>query len=125
MDCIFICVFNNEMCIKLLYLLLESIFIYGNLDDDVDILIYTSSHFRNIIMHSHLFNEKIKFEINDNYNDISSACKARLDIFSLSSVSNYNKILYLDIDILVKRDIRTIFDVATDDILYVLEEGKY
>ena len=124
MDCIFICVFNNEMCIKLLYLLLESIFIYGNLDKDIDILIYTSSHFRSIIMHSHLFNEKIKFEVNDNYNDIGSACKARLDIFSLSSVSNYNKILYLDIDILIKHDIRVIFDLIKDDILYVLEEGN-
>ena len=123
MNCIFVCVFNQEKYVDMFFLLLESIFIYGNLDDNTDILVYTSTQFMNIIKQSHLFNEKIKFEINDTYNNIDKSCKARLDLFNLSSITNYNKILYLDTDILVKDNINKVFDICKEDILYVLEEG--
>lgn len=125
MNCIFCCVFTQEKYIDMIYLLLESIFIYGNLSDNTDILIYTSTSFMNIIKKSHLFNDdKIKFEINDTYNNLEKACFSRLDLFNLSSIIKYNKILYLDTDILVKDDINKIFDVCKEDILYVLEEGE-
>jgi predicted O-methyltransferase YrrM len=124
MNCIFCCVFNQEKYVEMFYLLLESIFIYGNLDDNTHILIYTSTPFMNMIKNSHLFNsEKIRFEINDSYSDIDKACKARLDLFNLSCIKNYDKILYLDTDILVKDDVKKIFNVCEKDILYVLEEG--
>lgn len=124
-NCIFICVFNQKKYIDMFFLLLESIFIYGNLDLYTNILVYTSTPFMNIIKQSHLFSdEKIKFEINDTYNDIDKSCKARLDLFNLSSIKNYNKILYLDVDILVKDDIHKVFDVCIEDILYVLQEGE-
>jgi predicted O-methyltransferase YrrM len=106
------------------YLLLESIFIYGNLDNNTKILVYTSTPFMNMIKQSHLFNENIIFEINDTYNNIDKACKSRLNLFNLSSVVNYDKILYLDTDILVKDDINKVFDVCKDDKLYVLQEGE-
>ena len=124
MNCIFCCVFNQEKYIDMFYLLLESIFLYGKLNDNTDILVYTSTSFMNIIKKSNLFNnEKIKFEINDTYDTINKACKARLDLFKLDSIIKYNKILYLDIDILIKDDINKVFDVCKEDILYVLEEG--
>ena len=123
MNCIFFTVFTQEKYIDMAYLLLESIFIYGNLDNKTSILIYTSTPFMNIIKKSHLFNdEKIKFEINDTYYSIDSACKARLDLFNLSSISNYNKILYLDTDILIKNDINKVFDICKKDILYVCSQ---
>jgi len=107
------------------YLLLESILTYGNLDENTNILVYTSTEFMNTIKESNLFSDKkIFFEINDTYNDIDKACKSRLDLFDLQSVNNYNKILYLDTDIVIKDDINKIFDVCKDDILYVLEEGS-
>ena len=125
MNCIFICVFNQEKYVDMFFLLLESIFIYGNLDENTNILVYTSTTFMNIIKQSHLFNnEKIKFEINDTYDNIDKACKARLNLFNLSSITNYNKILYLDTDILLKDDINKVFNVCEEDILYVLEEGN-
>ena len=125
MNCIFVCIFNHEKYIDMFYLLLESIFIFGNLDDNTNILIYTSTNFMNKIKKSHLFNEKIFFEINDEYNDVDKACKSRLDLFNLPSITKYNKILYLDTDILVKDNINPIFDVCKEDILYVLEEGEF
>jgi lipopolysaccharide biosynthesis glycosyltransferase len=107
------------------FLLSESILTYGNLDNNTNILVYTSTPFMNKIKQSHLFNsEKINFEINDEYNSIRKACRARYNLFNLSSVKKYNKILYLDTDILVKDNIDKVFDVCREDILYVLEEGK-
>lgn len=124
MNGIFVCVFNQEKYVDMFLILLESIFIYGNLDDNTHILIYTSTAFMNIIKQSHLFSEKIKFEINDTYNDVEKACKARLDLFNLASVKNYKKILYLDTDILVKDNINKVFDVCEEEFLYTLEEGE-
>jgi lipopolysaccharide biosynthesis glycosyltransferase len=123
MNCIFCCVFNQEKYVDMFYLLLESILIYGNLDENTNILVYTSTTFMNVIKQSHLFNEKIIFEINDTYDNIDKACKARLDLFNLHSITKYNKILYLDTDVLVKDDIKKVLDVCEEDILYVLEEG--
>ena len=122
-NCIFICVFNNENYIKMFYILLESLYIYGNLNDNTDILLYTSTSFMNIIKNHYLYNKNICFEINDTYDNIDKACKARLDIFNLESINNYSKILYLDTDILIKNDINKVFDIIKEDILYVLEEG--
>jgi len=124
MNCIFCCVFNQEKYVDMFFLLLESIFIHENLNN-TNILVYTSTLFMNKIKQSHLFNnDKIKFEINDTYDDINKACKARLDLFNLPSIINYNKILYLDTDILVKDDINKVFNICEEDILYVLEEGE-
>jgi len=125
MNCIFSCVFNQEKYLDMFFILLESIFIYGELDYNTQILVYTSTPFMNKIKQSHLFNdEKIKFEINDTFDTIKKSCRARYNIFNLPSTTNYNKILYLDIDILVKDDINNVFYVCKDDILYVLEEGE-
>jgi predicted O-methyltransferase YrrM len=124
MNCIFCCIFNQDKYVDMFFLLLESIFIYGNLQNNTNILVYTSTLLMDKIKRSHLFNnEIIKFEINDTYDHIDKACKARLDLFNLPSITNYNKILYLDTDILIKDDINKVFDVCKEDILYVLEEG--
>ena len=93
----------------------------------------------NIIKQNSIFIEngnKIIFEINDTYNSIDKACKARLDLFNLSSINSvnlssianlpltYTKILYIDTDILVKGDLNTIFSIIEEDIIYTLEEGQ-
>ena len=49
MNCIYCCIFNQPKYVDMFYLLLESIFIYGNLDNKTSILIYTSTTFMNII----------------------------------------------------------------------------
>lgn len=108
------------------YLLLESLFIYGNLDNDTDIIVYTTTPFMNIIKNSHLYNDKIKFEINDNYININfnKIGFTKLDIFNLMSIHNYEKILYLNNNVLIKDDIKILFNTVTNDILYTFEEGN-
>lgn len=126
MKLIFICVFNNPDYLKLLYLLLESIQLYGQLDQQTHILIYTSTNFRKIIKRSCLLQPNILFQINDNYENVTLACKARLDLFELPLLrdNTYQKILYLDTDILVKGNINPIFHLAKHDVIYAIEEGR-
>ena len=129
MNCIFICLFNNPNYINMLFLLLESIQLYGLLKDgNTEILIYTSTQFMKVIKLCPypIINELTKFEINDNYKTVEKACKSRLDLFDLlvPTKYNYQKILYLDTDIIVKGDLKTVFDLCQEDKLYVLEEGS-
>ena len=125
MNCIFICVFFQKEYVLMVELLLESLFNYGKMDNHTNLLIYTSTPFMKLIMEHSFFNcLKVQFEINDNYQNIASACKARLDLFNLPSIKKYNKILYLDTDILVKDRINKVFDVCKEELLYVLGEGQ-
>ena len=128
MNCIFICLFNNPNYINMLFLLLESIQLYGQLKDgNTEILIYTSTKFMKIIKLCPypIIDQLTKFVINDTYNTVEKACKARLDLFDLLVASKYNcqKILYLDTDIIVKGALQNVFDLCIKDKLYVLEEG--
>ena len=61
--CIFICIFKNILFLKLLYLLLESLYLYGNLDEDTHILIYTSTQFMEIIKTSKLYSNKMYMKL--------------------------------------------------------------
>jgi len=108
-------------------LLLKSISIYGNLGENTEVVIYTSSEFMKMFKQSSLYSihpPKWVFELNENYNNINFACKARMDVFSLPSIQKYEKVLYLDTDILIKGDLSRVFQVAKEEILYVLEEGS-
>jgi lipopolysaccharide biosynthesis glycosyltransferase len=74
--------------------------------------------------------ELIRFEVIDGYGSVEKACKARLDLFDLlvdtmnkGNKYNYQKILYLDTDIIVKGDLKAVFELCQKDKLYVLEEG--
>jgi len=121
---IYTCIFYNKQYIDMLYLLLESIYIYGDLNDNIDILIYTNTEFKNSICES-IFNCKnIIFEINDNYTELTDAFFARLDLFDFNIINNYNKILYLDSDIIIIDNINKIFELNIDNIIYANEEGS-
>jgi len=124
MNCIFVCIFGQHKYVEMFLIMLESIYKYGSLDENTELLIYTSTEFMEIIRLSPLFNlVKMVFEINNSYTTIDSACKSRLDFFELPCASKYEKVLYLDTDIIINGSMCHIFDVATDDVIYVLEEG--
>lgn len=120
-NCIFICIFDN-INYTMFLLLLESIFIYGNITNNIDILIYTTSDYMNLIKDSSLYNSIIKFEINDTKNSIFKTYRSILDLFTFQSITDYSRILYLTTDILIKSNINNVFDIVSDDFLYTLEE---
>ncbi len=125
---VYFCVFHKEEYVKLLFLLLESMHLFGNVQEDTDIIIYTTTEFKNRIEKSHLYTSKIQFQINDSYTTLVQACKARLDIFSFPVINNYQKILYLDTDILFRHPIENVFNIITEEMvepkLYALMEGQ-
>jgi lipopolysaccharide biosynthesis glycosyltransferase len=119
---LYTCVFSNKHFIKLLELLLISIKEFGNVKNDIDVLVLTHFQFKNDI-------KKIAKHINLNiiiycmdFNTIPEAKSARLYIFNIPFIQNYNKILYLDTDIIITNDLHNIFNNNIEDKLYVVEE---
>lgn len=88
-----------------LFLLLESIYVYGNISRDTIILLDTSNEeYINIIKNSHLyFEDKIEF--------------------GKPNLTKYQKVLSIDTCVIVKNDLSKLFDACTDDVLYVLDKG--
>ena len=121
---IYSCVFFNETYINLINLLLKSYKLFGNSSDDVDYLIICNPNFQ----------KKIQ-AIFDNLNisgkiwciDLKNKFEAgysRLKIFDYPNINLYNKILYLDCDILVTNSINNILDFQLENKLYCLQEGN-
>ena len=121
---IYSCVFFNEKYINLLNLLLKSYKLFGNSSDDIDYLVVCNPDFKNNIQ-----------QIFDNLNingkiwclDLKTKFEAgysRLKIFDYPNINLYNKILYLDCDILVTNSINNILDFKLENKLYALREGN-
>jgi lipopolysaccharide biosynthesis glycosyltransferase len=119
------CVFYQESYIRLLKLLMTSILEKGNINKHTtDILIITSAAFQPIIQETlggidlpiryHIFNLHTMME--------ASCCK--LNIFQYNEIDKYQKILYLDVDVLVNSNINVLFDTEIHpEKLHALEEG--
>jgi len=119
------CVFHNEKYIRLLELLIQSIFIKSNLNrETTDILIVTSPEFKKTIQNKiSRFNLPVKYFLLDLHTLMDAAC-ARLNIFNYEDINVYSKILYLDTDILINDDINTILNLEiSSNKIYVFEEG--
>lgn len=125
MNCIFICAFFRQDYLIMLRLLLESIFLYSNIiyTNDLEILIYTNKSFaENIKYNFSKYLKYIKFVLN-NFENTSESCFARLDLFRFNITNNYEKVLYLDTDIIIRGDLTEIFEIAQDEIIYAMQEG--
>ena len=109
-------IFDSAKCLVTFHSFLESAFIFGNLDDDTEILIHTSNSCMKLIKQSHLYNDKMVFEICD------SDSNARVDILNSQSVSKYDKVLLLDINVIIIGDINKIFDACVNDISYIFDD---
>jgi len=119
---IYSCVFFNEKYIHLINLLLKSYKLFGNSSDDVNYLIICNPNFQkkiqaifdnlNISGKIWCIDLKTKFE----------AGYSRLKIFDYPDINLYNKILYLDCDILVTNSINNILDFQLENKLYALKE---
>lgn len=119
---IYFCVFYNRDYLKLLNLLLKSVKIFSNIDT-IEFLIITCDEFKKYIdeisskLDIHLYIQCF------NFTTIFQAACARLYIFDYEYINSYEKILYLDTDIIIKGNLTPIFDFILDDVLYGLESG--
>lgn len=125
MNCIFICVFHNPNYVRLCQLLLQSIQKFGEINETIHILIYTTTDLKEKIASIVPHGLPVLFETNDNIQTKVEACHARIDFFTLKTViqQRYKKVIYLDTDILVLRPVQPLFDLIEEPIIYALEEG--
>ena len=125
MNLIYVCVFHQESYIKLLNLLIQTINDNSNINkENTNILISTSESFLPAIKESvSKFDIKIDYYLLDLHTIFDAGC-ARLHIFNYEKIDLYEKILYLDTDILIYGDLNTVFNLdILDSKLYAVEEG--
>lgn len=121
MNLVYICVFYNTKYIRLLELLLLSLRFYSTYS--FDILILTSPDFQsNIQSLADRLDIPCKIHCIPCASIFEAAC-ARLHIFDWPEITNYDKLLYLDTDILIRRDLTPLFSFELDDCLYGIPSG--
>jgi len=120
---LYMCVFFNKDYIKLLQLLLTSMKVYSKIT--FDILIITQDNFyAEIAALSKLVNIPLFIYCLPKCESIFDAACARLRIFEYHSIRLYDKLFYIDTDILVKKDISKIFNYPLEEVVYVIPESN-
>ena len=125
MNLIYMCIFNQKNYIDVFKLLIASISVKSNINyKTTDILIITSSDFQPIIEKElSSFNLKLYYYILDLYTLFEAGC-AKLNIFNYENINKYNKILYLENDILINSDLNILFNMEiSDEKIYAIENG--
>jgi lipopolysaccharide biosynthesis glycosyltransferase len=120
---IYSCVFFNIKYINLINLLLKSYKLFGNPSDDIDYLVICSPNFQKKIQEIfYTLNIKGKIWCLD-FKTKFDACCSRLKIFDYPDINLYNKILYLDCDIIISKSINNILNFELENKLYALKEN--
>ena len=123
MNLIYSCVFFNSEYLELLKLLLQSFKLYSNLTN-YDYLIITEERFKNTIQtlfNNNNINGKIWCLTADSQLE---SCYTRLKIFNYPEMNKYDKLLYLDTDILIIDDLNKITTLNISNKLYCFNEGE-
>jgi len=120
---VYCCIFYNKDYFKLLNLLLTSLKFYST-TDNFDILILTHD---SMIKNVQELSTKLKLNLlikTFNFTTIFQAACARLFIFDYHLINNYEKILYIDTDIIIKKDLNIIFNLNIGNQLYGIQSGN-
>ena len=121
---IYSCVFFNEKYINLANLLLKSYKLFGNSSDDIDYLIICNPELKDKIqdifdslhINGKIWCVKLKSIFEVGY--------SKLQIFNYPHINSYNKILYLNYNVLITNSIHNILDLPLDNKLYAPQEGN-
>jgi len=120
------CVFYQRNYINLLKLLVQSISVKANIQKETtDLLIITSPEFQPLIQRE-VSNVPLTFKYNIlSLSTLMEASCCKLHIFKYENIDHYDKILYLDTDVLINGDLNILFQrpIETSK-LYALEEGN-
>ena len=120
---VYCCVFYNKDYFKLLDLLLKSLKMYS--PENFDFLVITQKEFEPLVKEiGRTLDLDLKTFCLD-FSTIFQAACARLYIFDYPELPGYEKLLYLDTDILIKGSLDPIFDLlnGAKDVLYAIESG--
>lgn len=119
---LYLCVFYNKKYIKLLQILLTSLKLYSSLDFDILIMTQTSFYQDIVNLGISLDVSLYVYCLPDMPTIFDSAC-ARLRIFEYPEIDSYDRIFYIDTDIIIKNDVAEVFKLAVDDVVYVIPES--
>ena len=125
MNLIYISVFCQHSYIELLKLLMKSLWERGGINiAATEFLIMTSEEFEPIIRHELSEYPFVIHYFIQTVNTIMEASSSRLSIFDYENIDRYDKILYLDTDVLINSDVNRLLDIdICNNKLYVVEEG--
>ena len=118
---IYSCVFFNEKYVELLRLLLKSYKLFGSPDESVDYLVICNPSFIGNVQKVY---DEVLIDGENMGLDLTTKFEAgfsRLFIFDYPDISQYDKILYLDCDILVTNNLNGILGFELEDKLYALK----
>jgi hypothetical protein len=121
---IYCCVFYNKDYFKLLELLLKSLRMYS-FEGNFDFLVITQKEFEPLVKEiGKTLDLDLKIFCQD-FSTIFQAACARLFIFDYPELDGYEKLLYIDTDILIKAPLDPIFHLldGAKDLLYGIESG--
>ena len=121
-DLIYFTIFNNEGYADLFEILMTTMKFYSNLEN-IDFLVFTSETLKGRIDKiSANLDIPIQIQI-FNFTAWHDALCARVRIFDYPDTDKYDKILYLDTDIVVQNDISVLFAEEIEERLYAMKEG--
>jgi SAM-dependent methyltransferase len=119
---VYFCVFFNREYFVLADLLIKSVRLFSD-TSAIDFLIVTTEEFKenvyNLCSSTGLYINIMTVSLKTMF---QAAC-ARLHIFDYRGLERYEKILYLDTDILVKGNLQVVFDLPIRDYIYGIESG--
>ena len=119
---VYLGVFFNKEYIELLRIFLVTAKLYSSLDC-IDFLIFTSEDFApDIQALSNLVGIPLLMKF-FSFNSVHEASCSRLFIFDYENVMAYDKVMYLDTDIIVQGDLMNIFNEPIEDKIYGMKEG--
>jgi len=119
MNLIYACLFLNKDQLDLLKLFLFSIKLYSNIEE---IVILTSSNFvEDLDKISIEFNISIKIMLTS-CNSIEDSMVNRYKIFNYPEINKYSKILYLDLDIIIQKNLDILFNLELEDKIYAVPQ---
>ena len=118
----YFCVFFNREYFRLADLLVKSISLFCD-TNTTDFLILTTEEFKDdvykLCSSTGIYIDIMVLPLKTMF---QAAC-ARLHVFNYKGIERYEKILYLDTDILVKGNLQTVFDLPIKEYLYGIESG--
>jgi spermidine synthase len=121
---VYFCVFFNPDYFKLAELLLKSMRFYsGTQIKTMDFLIITAEEFIPRVKDLSALTEIPLLTHTASLKTIFEAACARLRIFDYPLLNTYEKILYIDTDILIKGDLGKFFEFPLEERVYAIESG--
>jgi len=121
---IYLCVFYNTDYILLLQEVFRSIDRCGGLNENTDLLVFTHPTFQAEIEKAATeSNLTVRFFFIE-FNSLFHSAMARLFLYEWVPIWNYDKVLYLDTDLLINGVLSRMFELPIESgKLYALEEG--